>query len=115
MSKHFLTMKELDERLKSMQGKEIEVTKMEQKDLDVVHIVLDKVTYDKDIFRLDDYEARYTLELHGVGTIETDKGNAVPLPSPVYEIPLDHKTMREWDGDELVISTERGVYKIVVV
>lgn len=114
MSKHFLSMQDLDDRLKALQGSEIEVEKKEQQDLDVVHISLEKVAYDKDFHKFDEYEAKYTLELHGTGTIETDVGNAVPLPSPVYEIPLDQDTMREYeeDDDELIISTERAVYKI---
>ena len=114
MGKHFLSMQDLDDRLKALKGSEIEVEKKEQQDLDIVHIALDDVRYDKDFHKFDEYESEYTLELHGVGTIETDVGNAVPLPSPVYEIALDVDTMREYEenDNELIISTERAAYKI---
>ena len=112
MGKHFLSMKDFNEQLQAMVEKRIEVIKTEQKDVDDVHILLERVDYDKDLDTLDEYEAENTIQLHGMGTIHNDDGEPEPLPSRVFEIPLDHNTMREHDGDELILSTERAVYKI---
>jgi len=108
----FLSIEAFNEKLQQWRGKQIKVSKLELHDLDEVTISLDSVTYEKNDMRLDDYEGLYTLQLNGDGTIQTGTSNAQPLPSALYEIPLEADALQEFNGEQFIVSTTRGVYKI---
>lgn len=112
MDNKFLSIDEFNEQLKQLTGKQISISKMEMEDVDNISIRLDRVSYEKDTNRIDDYEALYTLILHGDGVIETDLNTSQPLPSSAYDIPLDGKSLYEFDGEHFIISTSRATYKI---
>jgi len=107
----FLPIEKFNEKLEQWQGKEIKISKVELNDLDEVYLVLDRITYDKETRRLDDYVPLYSIELHGSGLIETDFGEQ-PLPEAAYEVPLNSQTLFEFEDGVFIISTDRGAYKI---
>ncbi|MGM8212824.1 hypothetical protein ACLIBH_08520 [Virgibacillus sp. W0430] len=111
---HFLTIEEFNDQLSKWTGQEVTVSKLEMDDVDEVALVLESISYNKDVERLDEYEAIYTLELNGAGTIETEYGqnSQQPLPSRMYEVPLEDSTLYEFDGMQFIISTDRAAYKI---
>ena len=73
---------------------------------------LEQVAYENEVPTIDGYEPVHTLQLNGEGTIQTENNMSAPLPSPLYEIPLENDTLYEFDGNRFIISTDRGVYKI---
>lgn len=115
MEEKFLDIEELDGLLKKWTGRQIKLIKTEQKDVDEVNMLLESITYNKDTNRPDDYKSLYSLQLNGQGVIDTDVLEAEPLPLPEYEIALTPKAMYEFEDDEIIISTERAVYKITTV
>lgn len=113
MEEKFLVIKELDTLLRKWTGHQIKIIKTEKKDVDEINMMLDSISYNKDSDRPDNYEALYTLQLNGEGVIDTDVLSAEPLPEPEYEIDLGTKALYEYEDEEIIISTERAVYKII--
>ncbi|MGM8365954.1 hypothetical protein ACLIBG_10815 [Virgibacillus sp. W0181] len=113
---HFLSIEEFNDQLSKWNGKRVKVSKLEMDDVDETVLALEYISYEKDTRRLDDYESMYTLELNGAGMTQTDneRNELQPLPSSLYEIPLENNTLYEFDESEFIISTDRAVYKIVL-
>ena len=73
---------------------------------------LEEVNYKNEAPTIDGYEPIHTLQLNGQQTIQTENNFSEPLPSTLYEYPLQNDALYEFDGTTLLISTVRGVYKI---
>ncbi|TFJ91995.1 hypothetical protein [Lentibacillus salicampi] len=112
MELRFLTVEEFNDLLQRWNGETIKISKHELDDLDQTLMTLQDITYERNTRRLDDYEPMHALQLNGTGTTETDADDAQPLPSSVYEIPLEDNSLYEFDGQQFLLSTSRGVYKI---
>ena len=114
MIDHFLSIEDFHEKINEWVGQQIKISKWEMDDVDETVLYLDKISYEKDTRRLDDYKALYTLHLEGEGFIQTDTkySQLEPLPAPSYEIPLEEDALYEFNGEQFIISTERAVYKL---
>lgn len=112
IEQHFLTIEEFNEKLNKWTGKNIKITKQEIGDYDEALIELETISYSKDTRRIDDYEAMHTLQLNGMGRVENEDNNLIPLPSSSYEIPLEDTTHYQFDGSHFALNTERGTYTI---
>lgn len=112
MDVQFLTIEEFNDLLQQWNGETIKISKHELDDLDETLMTLQDISYERNTRRIDDYEPMHALHLNGTGRIETDADNAQPLPSSVYEIPLEDNSLYEFDGEQFLLSTSRGVYKI---
>lgn len=106
-----LDIEGLHAQLEKWCGSHIGIKKDELRDMDEIHMELDRISYDKHTRKLDDYQALYTLYLHGEGHIQTDQQEQ-PLPDAVYDIPLEDTASYEMNGDALQLHTSRGVYEI---
>lgn len=114
MEQIFLTIEEFNELLNQWKGNHIKVSKFELEDLDETLIELNNVSYYKNDGTIDDYSSKYTMQLTGDGEVYTDNQQFRPLPGNAYDIPLEEDTLYEFDGNQFIISTERGVYKIEI-
>ncbi|GGK05916.1 hypothetical protein GCM10007063_30420 [Lentibacillus kapialis] len=112
MGVQFLTVEAFNDILQQWNGESIKISKHELDDLDETLMTLQDISYARNTRRLDNYEPMHALLLNGMGTIKTDASNTQSLPSSVYEIPLEDNTLYEFDGQQLLLSTSRGVYKI---
>ncbi|ALX49576.1 hypothetical protein [Lentibacillus amyloliquefaciens] len=112
MDVQFLTIEEFNELLQQWHGQSIKISKHELDDLDETLMTLQDTSYERNTRRIDDYEPMHALQLNGTGTMKTDAIDAQPLPLSVYEIPLEDNTLYEFDGQQFLLSTSRGVYKI---
>jgi len=114
MGQQILTIEEFNAILNQWVGKLITITKEELNDHDKTTMQLESVSYFKNTRRLDDYASTYQLQLNGAGTIQTVHNNIEPLPMPMYEIPLEEESVYEYNGNLLLITTDRGQYTIKV-
>lgn len=112
MEQQSLSIEEFNELFNKWTGKDVKVLKQEIGDNDETLMNLEKVSYLEHTGRLDDYEAKYTLQLNGMGKIENDKNEFEPLPSPSYEIPLDDTTQYQFNGSRFTVKNDRGLYTI---
>lgn len=112
MEQKALSIEKFNDLLNNWTGKEIKILKQEVKDLDETIILLDQTTYRKNIYRVDDYEAKYELLLKGTGFIENENGEFEPLPESTYEIALDDNSTYQFDGIMFSINSDRGQYTI---
>ncbi|GAB4071949.1 hypothetical protein GCM10028778_00520 [Barrientosiimonas marina] len=108
----FLTVETFNDLLQQWNGETIRIVKHELEDLDETSMQLQALSFEINTHRIDEYEPMHTLFLNGTGTIETDAHHDQPLPSSVYEIPLGDDTLYEFDGNQFMLSTSRGMYKI---
>ena len=108
----FLSIEQFNELLQKWNEAEIKISKLEMNDLDEIVMQLEKVSYKNETPTIDGYEPIHTLQLSGQGAIQTENNDSQPLPSSLYEIPLEDDTLYEFDGTTFLISTDRGVYKI---
>ncbi|MEI3614201.1 hypothetical protein [Pseudogracilibacillus sp. SO30301A] len=108
----FLSIEQFNDLLKNWNNDQIKISKLEMNDLDEIVMQLEKVTYLNEAPTIDGYEPVHTLQLNGHGIIQTDNNDSQPLPSSIYEIPLENDTLYEFNGTTFLISTDRGVYKI---
>ncbi|MFD2043476.1 hypothetical protein ACFSTA_03700 [Ornithinibacillus salinisoli] len=117
MEQKFLSIEEFNDLLQQWNGQTVKVTKHEMDDLDQTVLHLRDVSYARNTRRIDDYEPMHSLHLNGDGDITTGVTNSThqPLPTSMYEIPLQDDSLYEYDGQKFLISTDRGVYKIEVV
>ncbi|WP_246202682.1 hypothetical protein [Virgibacillus doumboii] len=111
----FLSIEEFNELLNQWSGQTIKITKFELDDLDETLMDLQHISYETNTRRLDDYEPMHELQLNGFGNMQTDANDPQPLPSQLYEIPLEDSSLYEFDGTRFLLSTSRGVYKIELV
>jgi len=114
VDKLFLSIEEFNELLNQWKGQYIKVSKHELEDLDETLMDLQNVSYKKNDGTIDDYQSKYTMQLNGNGQIYTDNNQFRPLPHNQYDIPLEEDTLYEYDGNQFIISTERGIYKIEI-
>ncbi|PAV31651.1 hypothetical protein CIL05_03055 [Virgibacillus profundi] len=112
MEQHFLSVEEFNEQLKQWHGQTVKITKHEMDDLDKTLLNLNTISYSTDAGTIDDYKSMHTLNLNGDGKIETTANQFEPLPSALYEIPLEDTSLYEFDGTRFIVSTDRAVYKI---
>lgn len=115
MNKKSMTIKEFNESINKWVGNDIKVLKHEANDLDETIISLDKVTYKENLYRIDDYEPKYVLQLEGVGFVENESNSFQPLPDSVYEVALDDETEYRFDGSQFQLTTDRGTYSIQLI
>ncbi|WP_330948706.1 hypothetical protein [Virgibacillus sp. MG-45] len=111
MEHQFLSIEQLDQQLKQWNGKHIKIEKIELTDKDEIHMNLTDIAYESHTRRLDQYEAMHTLILNGEGEIQSSQGYQ-PLPDASYEIPLEDTSLYEFDGEQFLLTTDRGVYRI---
>lgn len=113
MNHQFLSIEEFNALIQQLNGRSIKITKHEMDDVDQTVMNLRDVSYEQNTRRIDDYVPMHNLLLNGDGHIETLAAMSnQPLPSSVYEIPLQNNSLYEYDGEKFFITTERGVYKI---
>lgn len=112
MKQHTVSIEMFHTSLKKWIGKDIRITKYENKDHDVTSLHLETVSYLKNEQRKDDYEPKYALLLGGQGQVLTDNKTFIQLPDDVYEIPLDDLSEYTIDGPRFSLKTDRGVYTI---
>lgn len=108
----FLSIEQFNDLLNKWNDSQIKITKLEINDLDEIVMHLEKITYENEIPTLDGYEPIHNLQLNGEGMIQTENNVSQPLPSSVYEIPIENDTLYEFNGTTFLISTSRGIYKI---
>ena len=114
-SNKFLSIEQFDELVKKWSNKNIKITKLEMDDVDEILMHLEKVAYENETPNIDGYEPIHNLQLNGEGMIQTENNDSQPLPSSLYEIPIENDTLYEFDGNSFLISTNRGTYKIECV
>lgn len=93
------------------------IHKEEDGDIDQVTMTLEKVSYIPGDPRRDDYIEEDRLVLQGEGRIITDGdpgGASESLPRNQYEIPLESGFRRSITDRELVLSTDRASYRVIV-
>ncbi|WP_249870365.1 hypothetical protein [Oceanobacillus saliphilus] len=112
MGHQSLTIEEFNEKLKTWTGKNIKITKKELHDFDETVMELKSVSYANHTRRMDDYVPEHSLLLNGEGEIENEDNQMEPLPTPLYEIPLDEAANYGFDGSSFSLDTERAVYTI---
>jgi len=108
----FLSIEQFNTLLNEWSGRNIKISKLELDDLDETTMALEGITYENEIPTIDGYEPVHTLQLNGIGIIQTENQVSQALPSSMYEIPLEDNSLYEFDGSIFLISTDRGVYKI---
>ena len=114
MKKNKLSVEAFNEQLSKWNGKDIKIVKQEMNDIDEIFISLETINFSKNDQRLDDYEPLYVLQLNGEGKVKTTDNHSVPLPSPLYEIPIEDETSYQFDGTVFTLTTDRGVYTIEI-
>lgn len=114
MNSEFITIEQFNDLLTKWRGKQIKISKVEMDDYNEVFMQLDHITYQTNPDQIDHYESIHTLHLEGEGKILTDTNYYEELPSLIYDIPLQDSSLYEFNGEEFLISTERGTYKITV-
>jgi hypothetical protein len=113
MEHQFLSVEEFNALINQWVGNPVKITKHEMDDVDRTVMNLTDVSYERNTRRIDDYVPMHNLLLSGNGQIETlATMSNQPLPSSVYEIPLQDNSLYEYDGEKFFITTDRGVYKI---
>lgn len=113
MDHEFLSVEEFNTFIQQWSGRTIKIIKHEMDDIDQTVMNLQRISYDQNTRRIDDYVPKHSLLLHGDGQIETlTTMSNVSLPSSNYEIPLQDNSLYEFNGETFVITTDRGVYKI---
>lgn len=112
MNHQFLTIEQFNDMIRQWNGKQIKIVKHELDDFDETLMDLSAISYSKNPGTIDQYEPIYSLNLNGSGVIETTMNQYEPLPSELYEIPLEDSAMYEFDGERFIVSTSRGVYTI---
>lgn len=116
MDQHFLSVEEFNELLNNWNGQSIKISKIELNDIDETLMHLQHISYETNTRRIDRYEPMHSLQLNGIGNVHTEAMDSKqPIPSSVYEIPLEDTSLYEFDGSTFLLSTSRGVYKIELV
>ncbi|MCG1027700.1 hypothetical protein J5S49_05300 [Virgibacillus halodenitrificans] len=114
MHQQYLSIEQFNKLLYKWNGKTVKIAKQELDDYDEVMMRLDRISYETDTRRLDDYEPMHSLHLNGIGEIENASNHFEPLPSPLYEIPLEDTSLYQFDGERFSIVTDRAIYTIEV-
>lgn len=112
MTEQHLSIETFNEQLQHWIGTTVKVSKDELADEDEAILDLQNVTYQTNTHRLDDYQSMHTLRLNGTGKIENEAHHLQPLPSQVYEIPLEDTSHYTFDGSQFILNTDRGNYTI---
>lgn len=112
MEQQSLSIEQFNHLLKEWNGRDIKITKYETKDHDETWLQLQDVSYEKSQRKFDDYEPLYSLQLHGTGMVQTERGRFEPLPTSQYEIPLDQQASYLFDGERFSLRTDRGIYTL---
>ncbi|WP_199623597.1 hypothetical protein [Paenibacillus alkalitolerans] len=92
------------------------IRKEEEGDVDQVMLELEKISYRAGQPEADDYVDDDRIILHGKGKIAADEeGGASGLPRNSYEIALEGDCSGTLQNNELLIRTERAVYRVAPV
>ncbi|HEY4599741.1 MAG TPA: hypothetical protein VIG73_00385 [Cerasibacillus sp.] len=113
MASPFISIEEFHDVLQNWAGNEIRIEKIETNQHNQVDLFLQSTHYERNLHNLDDYESRYTLKLNGPGSVQGELMSAT-LPEEVYDIPLEPTTLYEKKGNELTITNDRAVYKLIL-
>lgn len=105
-----LSIEEFHKHLKSWEEHEIQILKYEKSDSNEIRLQLEKVQFTKNNQKVDDYLAKYTLQLKGEGEIRTQNDDFVPLPQSAFEIPLEDDSTFSLKDKSITIRNERGKY-----
>lgn len=114
MTERTLTVEEFNQLLQQWSGETIKITKQELEDEDSIIMQLNDISYETDTRRLDEYEPMHALHLNGTGTTQTNEQDLQPLPSSLYEIPLEDSTQYQFEGDRFSLVTEREATRLNV-
>lgn len=112
MADQYVSIETFNEQLQQWNGNTVKISKHELEDEDETIMELQDVTYQTSTRRLDDYQSMHTLQLNGTGKNENEAHDLQPLPSSIYEIPLEDSSRYQFDGSRFVLTTERGKYMI---
>ncbi|HET7580358.1 MAG TPA: hypothetical protein VFK33_13850 [Bacillales bacterium] len=97
--------------LKTWDGRQVLISKEEKGDRDQTILKLEGVSIANHNDTIDDYISPVSLQLTGEGRAvmsDTD----VPMPSALYDIPIDELYDAHFDGMRLYMTTGRGSYTI---
>jgi len=111
VEENVLDIEGLYAQLEQWYGRNINIEQRELRDKEYIQMVLESITYGENTRTIDDYAATYTLHLNGSGNIMTD-GTKQELPNAVYDIPLEDHATFKMQGNDLLLHTDRGTYKI---
>ncbi|MFC7063836.1 hypothetical protein [Halobacillus seohaensis] len=112
MNQRYLSVEEFNQLIRQWNGETIKISKHELDDDDSTLMELNDISYSTDTRRIDDYEPMHTLQLNGNGQTQTDSEELQPLPSSLYEIPLEDSTIYQYDESRFSLITDRGTYTI---
>jgi len=114
VSEQYLTIEEFNELITKWSGKTVKIAKQELDDYDETVMELTNVSYETNTRRIDDYVPKHALQLNGTGLIENEMSEQHPLPSSLYEIPLEDSSLYQFDGARFALITDRAIYTIEV-
>lgn len=106
------SIQEVAQWLQSKSNHTLHISKQEEDDWDRIELQLERIEHQAhQELSIDGYGDRNTLQLYGSGIVIT-AGHEAPLPHDTYLIGLDGFKSAEIQDQQLVLSTERGVYSI---
>lgn len=108
-----MSIEQFHDILQSWTGNVIQIEKIESEHHNHVVLLLQSTHYERNLHKLDDYESRYTLKLNGPGNIYGEFMSTT-LPEKVYDIPLEPTTLYEKNGNKLILTNDRAVYKLTL-
>ncbi|MFA1819249.1 hypothetical protein ACDX78_03415 [Virgibacillus oceani] len=114
MSDQYLSIEEFNDLIQKWSGKTVKIAKQELDDYDETVMELADVSYETNKRRIDDYVPKHALQLNGTGLIENEMSETHPLPSSLYEIPLEDSSLYQFDGARFALITDRAIYTIEV-
>jgi hypothetical protein len=114
VSEQYLSIEEFNDLIKEWHGKTVRIAKQELDDFDETVMELTNVSYETNTGKIDDYVPKHALQLNGTGLIENEMNEKQPLPSSLYEIPLEESSLYQFDGERFALITDRAIYTIQV-
>jgi len=114
VNEQYLSIEEFNNLIKLWNGKTVKIAKQELDDYDETVMELTNVSYETNNRRIDDYVPKHALQLNGTGLIENELNEKHPLPSSLYEIPLEDSSLYQFDGARFALITDRAIYTIEV-
>lgn len=97
--------------LKTWDGRQVLISKEENGDRDQTILKLEDVLIANHNDTIDDYLSPVSLQLMGPGRAVMNDTD-VPMPSALYDIPIDELYDAHFDGMRLYMTTGRGSYTI---
>ncbi|AOZ94428.1 hypothetical protein [Paenibacillus crassostreae] len=91
--------------------KTVIVQKIEQEDIDQVHIKLSQIDIRQTEEGSDDYEDNAII-LKGTGSTMNRDGNLEPLPQDTYELVTEDLSITDFGDEEIELNTARAKYTV---